>query len=590
MRSQSLTAKGDAWPLHRAGASRHKAERQPYFKSGERMVDEVVKSIGIKLNTSVEQDNELKQLFEAFRLGINWSLKEIEKRYQAFLKNYKDIPKDQQIEGVCPACNKEARLSYTDSAGRKVCMSCARREYSEYTVRKEIYGVGDRQVEADLKSVTEIPNKIHYTMMFSQAYSMWNSYNAWRNKRIREKEMLLNTLDEYEKSSDRIYLEAARLVEKNAQSIIAANKTLSWKHAKAQAFKAVYSVYPDEKRKKIEQMHDKLMELRRLSKPIHFPELDECRTVMMSSGFVNWDQGKLHLTLFHKGAKEIDYFGKEYLAQYIPKMEEDNEAYCNLTKKNGSYYLMYPLTIKVRQPPDIKECDTFVFMTSPTRDAIIGYDHDGMMQSVKWFPTGLLAFAKRHFKEKRTEIGSRHDIRDARRCGLPAEARVNHREKMRKIRRRKKKLQRMGSVEARTVSSFNHQLTSEMIDYTMSQSENPKILIWDIGNGITQNFGRSLNYLKSLWPAVQQQDYLRHKAMQMSIPLVDVKYNKCNDMVCSSCEAKQVNENGSSETGKKKPMKVITQMIKGIKNFKCQKCGYEVNMLINQANNISNNQ
>ena len=144
----------------------------------------------------------------------------------------------------------------------------------------------------------------------------------------------------------------------------------------------------------------------------------------------------------------------------------------------------------------------------------------------------------------------------------------------------------MGSTEARMVSSFNHLLTREMIDYVMSQSENPKILIWDLGNGITQNFGKSLNYLKSLWPAVQQQEYLRHKAMQMSIPVIDVKYNKCNDLVCSSCEVKQANENSSEKN--KKPMKVITQMIKGIKNFKCQKCGYEVNMLINQGNNVCN--
>lgn len=547
---------------------------------------EVVKSIGIKLDTLIDQDNELRQLFEAFRLGINWSLKEIEKRYQTFLKSYTEIPRDQQVEGICPACSKEAKLSYTDSAGKKVCMACARRCYSEYTVRKEIYGVGDRQVETDLKSITEVPNKTHYTMMFSQAYAMWSSYNAWRSKRNKEKEMLLNTLDEYELSSDRIYLEAARLVEQNAQEIISSNKNMSWKQAKAQAFKGVYSAYPQEKRKKIEQMHDKLMDIRRLSRPIHFPELNECRTVMMSSGFVNWEQGKLYLTLFHKGRKEIGYFGKEYLAQFIPKMEEDNNVYCNLTKKNGVYYLMYPLAIEVKQPIDINECDPFIFMTSPTKATIIGYDSDGAMQSVKWFPTGLLAFSKRHFKEKRKEIGSKQDIRDARRHGLTGTARENYHEPMRKIRRRKKKIKRMGSTEARMVSSFNHQLTREMIDYVMSQSENPKILIWDIGNGITQNFGRSLNYLKSLWPAVQQQEYLKHKAMQVSIPVVEIKYNKCNDLVCSSCEAKQINENGSEK--KKKPMKVITQMIKGIKNFKCQKCGYEINMLINQGNNVCN--
>lgn len=548
----------------------------------------VVKSIGIKLDTTIEQDNELMQLFEGFKLGINWSLKEIEKRYQAFLNNYKEIPKDQHIEGMCAGCSKELRLSYTDNAGKKVCMPCAKRCYSEYTVRKEIYSVGDRQVESDLKSVTEIPNKTHYTMMFSQAYTMWKSYNAWRNKRIREKEMLLVTLDEYEKSDDRIYLEAARLVEKNAQSIMSRNKNLTWKLAKAQASKSIYSIYPQEKRKKIGQMHDKLMDLIRLSRPIHFPELKECMTIMMSAGFVNWDQGKLYMTLFHKGSKEIRYFGKEYLAQFIPKMEADNNAYCNLTKKNGSYYLMYPLIIKIKQPLDIKECDPFIFMTSPTKAAIIGYNSDGAMQSVKWFPTGLLAFSKRHFKEKRKEIGSRQDLRDARRHGLTGPARENHQEKMRKIRRRKKKIMRMGSTEARMVSTFNHHLTREMIDYVMSQSENPKILIWDIGNGITQNFGRSLNYLKSLWPAVQQQDYLKHKAMQVSIPVIDIKYNKCNDLVCSACEAKQVNENGNEKKEKKKPMKVITQLIKGIKNFKCQKCGYEVNMLINQGNNVCN--
>jgi hypothetical protein len=549
------------------------------------MPENVVKSIGIKLDTSVDQDNELRQLFEAFRLGINWSLKEIEKRYQVFLNSYTDIPRDQQIEGICPVCSKEMRLSYRDTHGRQLCMSCARRGYSEYTVRKEIYGVGDRQVDVDLKSVIEIPNKTHYTMMFSQSYAIWNSYNAWRAKRNKEKDMLIDYFDECEKSNDRIYLEAARLIEKNAQLIMNDNH-ITWKLAKYQAFKSIYSVYPQDKRKTIEHLHNKLMDLRRLSRPIHFPELNECRTVMMSAGFVNWDSGKLFLTLFHKGAKEINFFGKKYLAQFIPKMEEDNKAYCNLTRKNGSYYLTYPLTIKVGQPPDIKECDTFVFITSPIKVAIIGYDNDGMMQSVKWFQTGTLAFSKRHFKDKRKEISSRHNIRDARRLGLTGEALQNHNEKMRKIRRRKKKIKRMGSTEARMVSSFNHQLTHDVIDYVMTQSENPKIVIWDIGNGITQNFGRSLNYLKSLWPAVQQQEYLKHKARQVSIPIVEVKYNKYNDLVCSSCEAKQINENGGSN--KKKLIKVVTQFIKGIKNFKCQKCGYEINMLINQANNVSN--
>lgn len=537
--------------------------------------NEVVKSIGIKLDTTAEQENELKELFEAFRLGINWSLKEIEKKYQIFLQNYKEILREQQNEGICASCNDKHKLTYHDKAGKQVCLSCARRGFSEYTVRKEIYGVGDRKVENDLKSVTEIPNKTHYTMLFTQAYAIWNSYNSWRNKRIREKQKLQSFLDNLRNEKD-AGLQAAEQVEKNAESIKGNNAKLTWKQAKAQAFKAVYSIYPENVHGKIVEMHDKLMELRRLSRPIHFPELEKCRTVMLSANFVEWKDGKLYITMFHKGAQEISYYGKKYLNEQlrgrkdsiIKLMEQDNKAYCNLTKKEDSYYLMYPLTIKVKQPPDINECDTFVFMSSPTKTAIMGYDKDGTLQSVKWFSSGGLAFAKRHFKEKRAEIASRK---------APDE-------KMRNIRRRRKKIRSRGSIEARVVSTFDHQLTRKMIDYIMEQSDNPKILIWDLGNGITQNFGRTLNYLKNLWPVVQQQEYLKHKAMQISIPVVEIKYNKCNDLICSSCEAKQMNGNEK----KKKAMKVITQLIKGVKNFKCSECDYEVNMLLNQANNISN--
>ncbi len=121
----------------------------------------VLKNIGVRLNLEKAQETqELEPLFEAFRIGINWSLKEIEKRYQTVLKDYKELPKDQFDEGVCPVCSKEAKLSYIDSTGRKVCMSCARRGYSEYTVRKEIYAARGRTVDKDLKNIVEVPNNL----------------------------------------------------------------------------------------------------------------------------------------------------------------------------------------------------------------------------------------------------------------------------------------------------------------------------------------------------------------------------------------------------------------------------------------------
>lgn len=627
--------------------------------------DEVIKTIGIKLKTTEQQEDELRKLFEAFRLGINWSLTAIEKRYQAFLKNYTELPSDMQVVAICSACHEEKDLRYKDKVGGYVCATCAKKSFSEYTVRKEIYGVGDRKVESDLKDVVEIQVKTHYTWIFSQAYSMWKSYDGWRNKRLGEKERLEDELRVRYDRSKKLYvkfeptglesethLDAAINIETLAKNIKLRNTKLTWRLAKAQAVKSIYQIFRDETdQKKINRLHDKLIELRRLSRPVNFPQLTECRTVMMNSGFVAWEEGKLYLTLWTKGMKEVEYFGKNYLAgylfnwdsvpgtdsenlvnylirdfkigwvktaiiektddgkaikltsgenalllklndektkanltigdgrtkeliasaengklsiyhgKYISLMEQDR-VYCNLTKKNGHYYLMYPLAIKVKHPPDIKECDTFVFMTSPKKTAMFGYDRDGALNSVKWFDTGRLVFAKRNFKEKRAEIGNRR----------------SDDEKMRSIRRRKKKIRKRGSVEMRYVSTFNHQLTRKMIDYLMEQSENPKLLIWDVGNGTTQNFGRNLNYLKNLWSAVQQQDYLRHKAAQVSIPVIDVRYNECNNLKCSSCGVVQANE--------KKPAKVITQLIKCIRNFKCGACGYEVNMLINQANNI----
>lgn len=521
-------------------------------------MDEVIKTIGIKLNPTIEQVQEINQLLEAFQLGINWSLKEIEKRYQLFLSTYQEI---KSIEGLCTVCNTQKDLRYIHkTTGSRYCAFCAMKTYSQYTIRKEIYGTDDRVVENDLKDVIEIPVKTHYDSIFAQAYGVWSSYNGWRNKRLKQKTMLEDALE----NEDQLYLKQAVLIEQKAADLKRENPKMIWKTAKAIVTKEIYHDFSEKEQEEIARLHAKLMELRRLNRPIHFPELKTCQSAMIDKGFVKWEDGKLFMTLFSKGKKDINYFGKEYLTQYLPKMEDDTTR-SNLTIKGGDYYLMYPLAIKIRQPPDIKECDTFVAVLSPTKAAVVGYDTDGVLNSVKFFYTGELAFAKRHFKEKRAEITTRKDPD----------------EKMRKIRRRRKSVTRKGAVEQRYVSTYNHQLTRKMIDYVMEQSENPKLLIWNMGNGITQNFGKRLNYLKNLFPAVQQQDYLKHKAMQVSIPVIEVKYNKCNDLTCSSCSTKQ--KNG------KKPAKVITQLIKNVKNFKCDACGYEINMLINQANNIKDN-
>jgi len=516
----------------------------------------VTKTIGVRLDTLISQDQELEKLFNAFNIGINWSLQEIEKRHQKFLTEFK--PLHEIVKGMCDGCNAEKDLRYT-SHDKKFCASCAMKTYSEYTVRKEIYGVGERTVESDLKDVVEIHNKTHYTMLFSQAYAIWKSFNAWRNKRTYRAQLIQKEL---ESLPPELY-HAAIEIEQNARQIKSTNRNLTWLQANAQAFKAVYGIHPGIKQETISSVYDKLRDLRKLSRSLRLPQLEECRTIMMNAGFVRWNDGLLQMTLWEKKPQDINYFGKEYLNQFLSKMNGSN-VYCNITKKHGNYFLMYPLEIKVKQPTDIKDCDTFVVLSSPSKIGVFGYDKDAMLNSVKWFGAGKLLFAKRHLKEKRAEITTRK----------------SDTEQMRKIRRRRDKIKERGAIEQRFTSTFNHQLIHEIVEAIAEMSDNPKILIWDVGNGVTQNFGSALNYLKSMWPVVQQQDYLKHKAMQLSIPIIEIQYNKCNDLICSNC--------GSKQSNGKKSAKVVTQLIKSIKNFKCEKCSYEVNQLINQANTIAN--
>ncbi|MCK5012983.1 MAG: hypothetical protein KAS66_04120 [Candidatus Omnitrophica bacterium] len=518
----------------------------------------VTKSLKIKLNLPDQQKKELDALFYNYKLGINWCLNEIEKRYQSFLIEFTKNNKPEEAE--CPNCGKVKKLFYKDNAGVDSCSFCATKMYSEYTVRKEIYGARDRVVEHDLKDVCYFENLTTYNSLFSQAYGMWKSYNGWRTKRLYERNLLETEIAKY---PDQQVVKAALLIEQFAADIMRdnKNKNFTWKLAKAHATKKVYSDFSEKEQKEISKMHDKIMDMSRLQKDIKFPQLDECRTVFLNKSSVKWSDETLSMTLYSKKKQIVEYFGRKYLEKYIPLMQE-NASYCNLTKQNSVYYLLYPLSIEMKEPHHLSEYDTFVIVSSPGKTGIISYDADGMFIGVDWIPTGDLIFAKRHFKEKRSEISRRK---------YPEE-------KMRSIRRRKNKIKLRGNVEQRYVSTYNHQLTRKIVNLVKDLSENPKIIIWSLGNGIKQNFGKKLNYEKSMWPAVQQQDYLTHKAQLDGVPVINIKYNLCNNMTCSVCGA--VQKNGKTTA------KVITHLIKGVKTFKCEECGYEVNMLINQGNNI----
>lgn len=515
-----------------------------------------IKTLKIKLNPTEFQEQELKSLFDNFNLAINWSIQQIEQRHNEFFNTFIEV--DEPIESICSHCGETKKIKFIHVDNSLWCSTCANRMYSEYTVRKETYSTGGRVVENDIKDVCYFENKTHYGRAFAQAYAIWKSFNGWRNKRIYE----ANRMELEFVKLDQRYLKAAMLIEQKSADNKRDQPKLMWKNAKAIATKEVFADYSDSERKTIKSYHDKIINLRKLKREMVLPQLDDLRTVFLQNTFVNFDGDDLYITLQSKGKQHVNYFGHAYLEQYIPLMQ-NNKTYCNINRKDDTYYLMFPLSVDNEPTASIEDSDMFVFVTTPYKIGVVRYDEDGLFISIKWFSTGKLLFAKQHYKDKRKEISERK----------------YESEPMRKIRRRKQKIKKMGNVEQRFVSTFNHQLMYSIIKYIKGQSDTAKIVIWDVGNGIRMNFGTKLNVAKNMWPAVQQQDYLAHKAALHGIHIVKLKYNSCNDLKCSLCGAVH-NTDGKTD-------KVITQLIKRNKTFKCDACGYKVNQIINHANRLS---
>jgi hypothetical protein len=184
-------------------------------------------------------------------------------------------------------------------------------------------------------------------------------------------------------------------------------------------------------------------------------------------------------------------------------------------------------------------------------------------QSLVWFRLGSLLHAKNHYSEKRTEL-MEHNTRNS-------------------LRRIKK----MGNAELRSTRTFNHQLSHAIVEYIADRSENPLIAMWDMTSGITADYGKRLNRTKKLWPVVQQQEFITHKAFLRCVPVRMIPYKKENVLTCSSCHEPFLKKDEFGKPIKKETIKTITALLRRIHNLKCEKCGGELNMLINQARNIS---
>lgn len=255
---------------------------------------------------------------------------------------------------------------------------------------------------------------------------------------------------------------------------------------------------------------------------------------------------------------------------YHSDMEEDNQVYTNLIKridnKKASYYLMYPLTVKMDIPTIFDLSDVFTICFSP--DRVLVHCHyneangNGSGDTLKWYKLGWLINKKTHGYEKRREL-QEHNTRNS-------------------LRRIKK----MGNAEQRTTRTFNHQLSHNIVEYVTEHSDNPLILMWDISTGITADYGRKLNLAKRVWPVVQQQEFIKHKAFLRCVPVRVFPYKEENNLRCSFC-GKPILKKDEMGKNTKDPIKTITAILRGAKNLKCEKCGHEINLLLNQARNLA---
>ena len=569
------------------------------------MDQEIRRTVQIKLRQTPEQAEEIEKLFAAFKIGLNFSLKQIEEAYQKAMSKYVRV---EEVDGVCKGCGKERPLTWS-SDGKLFCNSCVMREYSEYTIRSTVIGTSKRPVEGDIKEAVEIENLTHVHMMFSQAYGTWKSFNAWRNKREFEKKRLENDLDKIKKDRDtqKLYSAATEVWER-AGYLQKEDKKITRLRAMALASKEIYSLNPDLPQKDVSRLVNKLRELNYLRRPIHFPEYKDendpnkkcnpVRSVQMHKNFVRFKDGNLKVSLFHKknNGQVMDFYRNEYLNQFLSAMEEDNAVYTNLIKrvddKKVDYYMMYPLTVKKDIPTIFDLADVFTVCFSPDSILVHGmYNGNGSNgnkieespalsnlkkeksiipvteinsdgQSLVWFRLGNLLNAKNHFSEKRTEL-MEHNTRNS-------------------LRRIKK----MGNVERRFTKTFNHQLSHAIVEYIADRSEHPLIVMWDMTSGITADYGKRLNRVKKMWPAVQQQEFITHKAFLRCVPVKMIQYGKENNLTCSFCH-KPFRKKDEFGKNTKETIKSITAVLRRVKNLKCESCGKELNMLINQARNLS---
>lgn len=565
------------------------------------MEQEIRRTVQIKLRQTPEQAEEIEKLFAAFKIGLNFSLKQIEDSYQEAMAKYMRV---EEVDGVCAGCKKERTLIY--SSGRELfCNSCVMREYSEYTVRGMSISTSQRPVNTDIKTVVDVENLTHVHMMFSQAYGTWKSFNTWRNKREYDRKRLEKELARIKEDRDtqKLYSAATDIWER-AWHIQKDDKKLTRLRAMVLASKEIYGLNPDLPQRDIARLVNKLRELNSLKRPLHFPEYKDeddenkkcnpVRSIQLHKNFLKFKEGKLHISLFHKknNGQEIDFYRNKYLDQFLADMEEDNDVYTNLIKrvdgKQVDYYLMYPLTVKRNIPTIYDLSDVFTVCFSPDSVLVYGMYNDGNEmevspslsnlkkekslipvteinsegQSLVWFRLGNMLNAKNHFSDKRSEL-MEHNTRNS-------------------LRRVKK----MGNVERRFTRTFNHQISHAITEYIADRSENPLIVMWDMTSGITADYGKRLNRVKKMWPVVQQQEFITHKALLRCVPVKMIQYSKENNLTCSFCH-KPFRKKDEFGKNTKETIKSITALLRRVKNLKCENCEKELNMLINQARNLS---
>lgn len=150
--------------------------------------------------------------------------------------------------------------------------------------------------------------------------------------------------------------------------------------------------------------------------------------------------------------------------------------------------------------------------------------------------------------------------------------RILHQKKRKALLKVNKKI---GFRLQRFVNFYSQKLSYDVVNYAKTKFNNPIFILRDTKGIKDISYKGYLMKSLSRWNLEQQKKFIEYKSDLNNIPIYNIPYKEVSEVTCSKC-------------GEKTKEKVTTQLLKFEEDFKCEKCKYSNNFLVNDSINLYN--